>query len=520
MSSAVENEKLGPERADTELPGVSRACGPPVIVPGFSSTTASSAHRARRGPQGPAVELYLQLCRLSDTGLALSALLGLFVFDNLGRLPKGLDGFLGARVTVKNVLLVLVFVACWHLCCRWVGLYDWGRVNRRLVEATRVCIGACAGTGAAVIFPLLSESGSFRADLLVPFFALSTLLMLVFRWTLRWATTARAGGARNVLIVGTGPRAQELYSALRAGVNGGIRLMGFVDTVVHSSSCDTSLVCSLDGLEAFLMTQQVDEVLITLPIKSCYAEIQRTIEICERVGVPVRYSARLFSHARIEPRVEHTLSGPVLAVPAAADGPRMLVKRAMDLVVASLALVLVAPVLVAVAVLVKLTSAGPVLFAQWRYGRGRRRFKMYKFRTMVEGAETLQPQLELLNEAKGPVFKIRRDPRITSLGAFLRRTSLDELPQLWNVLRGDMSLVGPRPLPLRDVKNFGHPWLMRRFSVLPGITGLWQVSGRSSLGFDEWIQLDLEYIDHWSLWLDLSILTRTLPAVLSGRGAS
>jgi len=145
---------------------------------------------------------------------------------------------------------------------------------------------------------------------------------------------------------------------------------------------------------------------------------------------------------------------------------------------------------------------------------------MYKFRTMVDGAEARQAALETLNEAQGPVFKIKRDPRITRLGAILRRTSLDELPQLWNVLRGDMSLVGPRPLPLRDVSNFNEGWLMRRFSVFPGITGLWQVSGRSDIPFDDWIQLDLAYIDRWSLRLDLWIMARTVPAVLTGRGAT
>jgi lipopolysaccharide/colanic/teichoic acid biosynthesis glycosyltransferase len=139
---------------------------------------------------------------------------------------------------------------------------------------------------------------------------------------------------------------------------------------------------------------------------------------------------------------------------------------------------------------------------------------------MVQEAEAQQVHLEDMNDAQGPVFKIRRDPRVTRVGAVLRRTSLDELPQLWNVLRGDMSLVGPRPLPVRDVQRFGEAWLMRRFSVPPGITGLWQVSGRSDLSFDQWITLDLAYIDQWSPWLDLSILARTIPAVISGRGAS
>ena len=172
-----------------------------------------------------------------------------------------------------------------------------------------------------------------------------------------------------------------------------------------------------------------------------------------------------------------------------------------------------------VALAVKLTSPGPVLFKQPRYGYNRRRFPMYKFRTMVKDAEQRLKELEHLNEAAGPVFKIKKDPRLTSIGGFLRSTSIDELPQLFNVLLGHMSLVGPRPLPVRDVSRFSEATLMRRFSVLPGMTGLWQVSGRSSLGFNDWIALDLKYIDNWSLLEDLRILLITVPVVLRGRGA-
>jgi len=175
--------------------------------------------------------------------------------------------------------------------------------------------------------------------------------------------------------------------------------------------------------------------------------------------------------------------------------------------------------MVGIAVAVELTSSGPALFAQERFGYMKRRFRMYKFRTMVADAERFQGDLEAQNEAAGPVFKIRADPRITALGRFLRRTSLDELPQLWNVLVGEMSLVGPRPLPTRDVDRFSEPWLMRRFSMRPGLTCLWQIGGRSDLSFQRWIALDLEYIDRWSLWLDTLILLKTIPAVFSGTGA-
>jgi len=173
-----------------------------------------------------------------------------------------------------------------------------------------------------------------------------------------------------------------------------------------------------------------------------------------------------------------------------------------------------------VAVLIKLTSPGAIIFQQERVGLNKRKFKVYKFRTMVEEAEKLMPQLEMLNEVSGPVFKIKNDPRITAIGRILRRTSVDELPQLFNVIKGDMSLVGPRPLPVRDYEGFSEDWQRRRFSVKPGITCLWQINGRSSIGFDRWMELDLQYVDEWSLWLDMKILARTIPAVLRGSGAA
>jgi lipopolysaccharide/colanic/teichoic acid biosynthesis glycosyltransferase len=159
------------------------------------------------------------------------------------------------------------------------------------------------------------------------------------------------------------------------------------------------------------------------------------------------------------------------------------------------------------------------LFVQERVGLNKRKFRMYKFRTMVANAEKQQLDLEKLNESDGPVFKIKQDPRITRLGKYLRKASIDELPQLLNVLKGDMSLVGPRPLPLRDYQGFDQAWLHRRFSVRPGITCLWQVHGRSTTTFGRWMELDMQYIDSWSLWLDLKILAKTLPAVFAGRGA-
>jgi exopolysaccharide biosynthesis polyprenyl glycosylphosphotransferase len=255
-------------------------------------------------------------------------------------------------------------------------------------------------------------------------------------------------------------------------------------------------------------------------MKSRYAEIQRVIEECERAGVQSTYSANVFPARLARPRLTPTGSHPGVAMRVVSDGYQVAIKRAIDIGGAVVGLVMLAPVLAAVALAVKVTSPGPVIFAQERFGWRKRRFRMFKFRTMVPDAEALQAALEGRNEAAGPVFKIHDDPRVTPIGRFLRRTSLDELPQLWNVLRGEMSLVGPRPLPLRDVHRFTHASLMRRFSVRPGLTCLWQISGRSNLGFDEWVRLDLQYIDTWSIRADLSILVRTVPAVLKAVGAS
>jgi exopolysaccharide biosynthesis polyprenyl glycosylphosphotransferase len=236
--------------------------------------------------------------------------------------------------------------------------------------------------------------------------------------------------------------------------------------------------------------------------------------------VKVLYQADIVDTVLAKTRVEGALASPLqVHLQMAPEGSRVIVKRVLDVTGAVVGLALVSPLLLVVAAAIKLTSDGPVIYAQERYGLNRRRFRMYKFRTMVADAEQLQASLESRNEASGPVFKIADDPRITPIGRFLRRSSLDEFPQLFNVLRGDMSLVGPRPLPLRDVERFTRSGDLRRFSVRPGLTCLWQISGRSGVGFDEWVALDLQYIDRWSLFLDVSILVRTIPAVIRGTGA-
>jgi exopolysaccharide biosynthesis polyprenyl glycosylphosphotransferase len=268
-----------------------------------------------------------------------------------------------------------------------------------------------------------------------------------------------------------------------------------------------------------LLRNVVDELLIAVPMKSCYDMAQAAIAIADKVGIQIVYMHDMYStNLRRTASFDCDMFTDLVPTHARYVNQQAL-KRLIDVIGASIGLCVLSPVFLILAAAIKATSNGPVLFVQRRFGHRRRLFDMYKFRSMVQDAPVLMAQLEQQNEAEGPIFKIRNDPRITPLGKFLRASSLDELPQLWNVLIGNMSLVGPRPMSTRDVSLFSEAALMRRFTVKPGITGLWQVSGRSTVSFDRWIQLDYSYIDQWSLSLDLLILVKTIGVVLKGTGA-
>jgi len=510
---------------------------PPLAAPPLTSSGAPDqpggrvvrrVPRPRRTPydeetQAADIRVQLKLMTLSDTTVVVGVLLGMFLLTNARRMPDGLAEFLAIRVTVKNLALLLVFAGAWPLLCRLTGLYEWRVVRRRSAEIRRVILTCALVSTLALAFPLVSVTGAFGYGAVLLFWVGSSSAILLLRNVTRILVPLQEPErVREALIVGTGPRAQRLERELRAaGDDARFRVLGFIDSIDCRpvQSRQQALLGSLDQIETILMHRAPDEVLITLPIKSAYTDIKTVLESCERVGVPARYLADLFEP--MKGRASRGGEQPVLvATPPAPEGWPLVAKRAVDLVGASALLIAFAPVLIVSAAAIKLTNKGPVFFTQDRYGFHRRRFKMYKLRTMVPDAEALQGSLEELNEATGPVFKIRDDPRITAVGRVLRRTSIDELPQLFNVLLGDMSLVGPRPLPVRDVHRFTEAALMRRFSIRPGITCFWQIGGRSTLGFGEWIRLDLKYIDEWSLWLDFLILLRTIPAVLRGTGAS
>jgi exopolysaccharide biosynthesis polyprenyl glycosylphosphotransferase len=277
----------------------------------------------------------------------------------------------------------------------------------------------------------------------------------------------------------------------------------------------------LQHFDAVLETLQVDEVVVTLPMRSFYEQIHRIVETCETQGITVHLLSHFFPLKIARVHVTEFAGMPLLTFRTGAlSSWHAGLKRGFDIAVSAGLLLVLAPLFLLIALLIKVSSPdGPIFFVQTRVGYNRRHFKMVKFRTMVPDAEERQKELERLNEAQGAVFKIKHDPRVTALGRFLRKTSIDELPQLLNVLKGDMSLVGPRPLPLRDAARFDEKWLQRRWSVKPGLTCLWQVNGRQHDNFHAWIQQDLAYIDQWSFGLDLKILAKTIPAVLRGDGA-
>jgi exopolysaccharide biosynthesis polyprenyl glycosylphosphotransferase len=428
----------------------------------------------------------------------------------ISSLPAELD--LGAMT-----VLVLLW-AGWNLCLSSMPLYGSRRLTRwhhDLLDVVRA-VGLCSLTLSA--FSHLFHWEWLDGTLLATFWLLASLSLSVFRLIKRFVlreVRLRERNLHHVLIVGAGPRGQRMAEVINRHPELGYHLLGFVD-----DRKAPGVIGKLSQFAAILAEQVVDEVMIALPVKSYYEEINEITSLAEEQGIIVRLHAELFSPKLARARAEQLDDVPVLTLFTVPPPDwRAVCKRALDVIGALMLLILTAPLLVLIAVLIRLTSKGPALFVQERLGLNKQRFLMFKFRTMVTNAEALQKELEQFNEAGGPVFKIHNDPRITPLGRFLRKTSLDELPQLINVLRGELSLVGPRPLPVRDYERFDAYWFNRRFSVKPGITCIWQISGRSNTSFDYWIKQDLEYIDTWSLALDLKILLKTIPAVLRGTGA-
>jgi exopolysaccharide biosynthesis polyprenyl glycosylphosphotransferase len=436
--------------------------------------------------------------------------------------------FLSMRTRVANFGIFILALFIFHIVFQVGGLYRSRRLLRRRTEVVDVFKAMTLNTACFLAFSSIFSIRMITIQFLAIFWVVSTLILTVARLTLRLLAAQirrRGRDLRIMLIVGTNPRAVDFARRISQKAELGYRLLGFVDDdwpgMVDLTKASFTLVSDFAGLAEFLRRNVVDEVAIYLPFGSFYKHSSDVACLCEQHGITMRFDSDIFGLKTAHWRAEEIDGDQYVTTYTGSSEfwPRS-IKRMLDVMLASIVLLILSPLLILTAIAIKLTSPGPILFLQERIGLHKRRFKVFKFRTMVPNAEQLMAGLEKHNEVSGPVFKIRNDPRITPIGKFLRRSSIDELPQLLNVLRGDMSLVGPRPLPVRDYQGFNQDWQRRRFSVKPGITCLWQVNGRSRVTFDQWMLLDLQYIDEWSLWLDLKILLQTISAVLKGAGAA
>jgi exopolysaccharide biosynthesis polyprenyl glycosylphosphotransferase len=332
----------------------------------------------------------------------------------------------------------------------------------------------------------------------------------------------RLGRYHYFLIVGCGARAHEMATLIEESRGMGLRLVGFVDPNSEGSKLSDRFgrydIFPLTAVQRVLEDRVIDEVVFAVGMQEL-ARLEPVMAHCANVGIKTRVQLEFLPSPYSRIYLENFRDVPLLSLSIAPESELLLfLKRMVDVVVAVFSLVLLSPLLLAIATAIRITSPGDVLFRQTRSGLGGRQFTLYKFRSMVNNAEQLRAELHQLNELDGPVFKMSDDPRITPIGRILRRFSLDELPQLWNILRGDMSFVGPRPAIPHEVEKY-EPWQRRRLRMRPGLTCIWVLEGRSHVDFHRWIQLDLAYIDNWSLWLDCKIFFRTIPIVITGKGA-
>ncbi len=445
--------------------------------------------------------------------------------------PSGnisLSEFLAIRVKIENIVFVGLLAVLSHMVFLFFQLYE----SKRLATLQSECFDLLKTTS-LISLMLATLALLFNVEIVTPLFLLTFFLVavgllilsrVILRVTLK-QVRLNGRNVRNILIVGTNPRAVQFARDIQNKPDLGYRLVGFLDESWHGQDDFTktgyTIVSDFKNFNSFLRCFVIDEVMIALPIKSYYEKAAKIIAQCEEQGVLIRMLGNIFTQKHAQERVEHFEGQSLLTLqPGALGDQAFFFKRIIDIFISLPLLVLLLPFFGVVACAIKLSGPGSVFFVQDRVGLNKRRFPLMKFRTMIPKAEEMIKQLEHLNEVKGAAFKIEDDPRLTSLGRLLRKTSIDELPQLINVLKGDMSLVGPRPLPVRDFEGFKEDWHRRRFSVQPGITCLWQVNGRSRLSFEKWMELDMQYIDQWTLWLDVKILLKTIPVVLKGTGAA
>ena len=479
------------------------------------------------------VEIFLkQLVLLADIAMLMAAFLLTYFLRQQINVAYPVDLISGQKVFrslmgLNDYLwLLLVILPLWTSLIHIIGGYTELRVKAYL-EITWILIKASLLAllffGSVVfLWKLTYVSRSF----MVFFFAISFCFLaleraaLIYFWHLM---SSRSYFRRGVLVVGSGPRARAFIQTFdeRSRV-WGVRLVGILDQdaeMVGKEVLGHKIIGILDDLPRFLRKRIVDEVVFVVP-RGWMTRIEKPLLYCESVGVRTTLIADFFNIRFAKAHLSDMDGVPAISFdPTPEDQWQLAIKRFLDILISGLGLLFLSPLFLMVALLIKTTSPGPFFFRQRRCGLNGRRFTLYKFRSMVADAPARKAELEHLNEMKGPVFKLTNDPRLTSIGKWIRKTSIDELPQLINVFCGEMSLVGPRPPLPREVAQY-EPWQRRRLSMRPGITGLWQVIGRNQItDFNVWSRLDIRYIDRWSLFFDFKIFMQTIPTVLFGTGA-
>jgi|JYMV01.1.fsa_nt_gi exopolysaccharide biosynthesis polyprenyl glycosylphosphotransferase len=411
----------------------------------------------------------------------------------------------------------------------WVGLL---MLTQRYSEVMRLSLRRqavrvvqfMAATGVLMAFLTYSFKLAVSRPIFFLFLVFVGLLLVLSRVILHWVLRSRNVSEHNqikILIVGTDEKAKAVGRLLEGYRMWGYQVVGYLTTRQDQDEASgLPILGALEELPQLLQTRIVaDEIIFSGAHRSNPQEFEAMIRLCEELGVRTRVAAEFFPTSTSRVSLEFLENLPLITYSTVPEHDvAIIAKRIVDFLVAAITLIVFSPLMLVTAGLVKSTSPGPVFYSQVRCGLYGRRFRLVKFRTMVDGAEDKLWEIMHLNEMEGPVFKMRNDPRVTSVGRFLRKFSVDELPQVWNVIKGEMSLVGPRaPLP-EEVEHY-ETKQRRRLSVKPGITGLWQVSGRNDIDFHKWMELDLQYIDNWSFWLDIRIMLMTIPAVFTGRGA-
>lgn len=431
----------------------------------------------------------------------------------------------GMYVFARYKSLPLVFAVIWVAMLYFFNMYESFRIKSVNEIASIVLKAAVFSLIFFISFVFMFNLMHVTRDIIIVSIIVSAVLILAWKIALIIAVRIarkRGWNYRNILVIGTGERAKNLISEIENHNEWGLRIIGMVDkdpSRKGQAIDNHEVLGSFNDIPHILNNNVVDEVIFVVP-RSWICDIEDIMRFCETEGLKVHVALDYFNLRLSYPRQTDFHGFPFLTYQCTpAKIWPLFTKRLLDIIISALALAVLSPLFIIIAAGIKLTSDGPVFFWQERCGLNGRKFRFYKFRTMFKDAEARLESLREFNEMEGPVFKMRKDPRITNIGRVLRKFSLDELPQFWHVLKGDMSLVGPRPPIPEEVKKYDY-WHRRRLSMKPGLSCIWQISGRNKVSdFEEWIKLDLKYIDNWSLWLDLNILLKTIPVVLFGIGA-